>query len=234
MKPMKFRSVTQLLLALVFAFGLASGAARAQDKVNDPFEPLNRGIFFFNEIFDAVITTPVTSIYKAIIPDPVRRSIGGVFGNLDDLYSGVNHGLQGKGKQAGTDFSRVLINTTIGLGGLFDVAGDMGLAKSKTDYGVTLGAWGVGAGPYLVLPVMGPSSVRDTVGRGLRSASDPRTYIPWQTGYSLTAAEIVHLRAANASAENLIASSSLDKYNFTRSLYLQRRESQVRDAREAN
>ena len=120
MKPMQHRSVTQLLLALVFAFGMASGSARAQEKVNDPFEPLNRGFFFFNEIFDAVITTPVTSIYKAIIPDPVRRSIGGVFGNLDDLYSGVNHGLQGKGKQAGTDFSRVLINTTIGLGGLFD------------------------------------------------------------------------------------------------------------------
>ena len=234
MKPLKFRSVTQFLLALLFTIGLASGAARAQEKVNDPLEPLNRGIFFFNDVFDAVITTPITAIYKAIIPDPIRKSIGGVFGNLDDVYAGINHGLQGKGKQAGNDFSRVLINTTIGLGGLFDVASDMGIAKSKSDYGVTLGAWGVGAGPYIVLPVLGPSSARDTVGRGLRIASDPRTYIPWQKGYSLTAAEFVHLRAANASAEELLASSSLDKYNFTRSLYLQRRESQVRDALESN
>ena len=234
MKPLNFRSVTQFLLALFLMIGLVSGAARAQDNVNDPLEPLNRGIFFFNEIFDAVITTPVTSIYNAIIPAPIRKSIGGVFGNLDDVYSGVNHGLQGKGKQAGNDFSRVLINTTIGLGGLFDVASDMGIAKSKSDYGVTLGVWGVGAGPYLVLPVMGPTSVRDTVGRGLRIASDPRTYIPWETGVSLTAGEFIHLRAANASSEELIASSSLDKYNFTRSLYLQRRQSLVRDALEMN
>lgn len=234
MKFMQSRSLTLSLLALCVVAGLASGAARAENQINDPLEPLNRGIFFFNEIFDAVITTPVTSIYKAVVPDPVRKSIGGVFDNLDDVYSGLNHGLQGKGKQAGTDFSRVLVNTTVGLGGLFDVAGDMGLVKSGTDFGVTLGVWGMGAGPYIVVPVLGPSSTRDTIGRGIRIATDPRTYIPWQTGYSLTAAEFFHVRAVNASSESLIGSSSFDKYLFTRSLYLQRRDSQVREAREGN
>lgn len=234
MALLNMRSITRSTVALVLSCGLALGAAQAQDKANDPLEPLNRGIFFFNEIFDAVITTPVTTLYKAIVPDPIRKSIGGVFGNLDDVYSGLNHGLQGNGQQAGRDFSRVLINTTLGIGGLFDVAGNMGIAKSKTDYGVTLGSWGVGPGPYLVLPVMGPSTVRDTVGRGMRIASDPRTYIPWETGFSLTATEFFHLRAENASSEGLIDSSSLDKYLFTRSLYLQRRSSQVRAASEAN
>lgn len=234
MKSLQLRSMTRPALALLLSFGLVMGVARAEDKVSDPLEPLNRGIFFFNQIFDAVITTPVTSIYKAIIPDPIRRSIGGVFGNLDDVYSGLNHGLQGKGQQAGRDFSRVLINTTLGIGGLFDVAANMGIAKSKTDYGVTLGAWGAGSGPYVVLPILGPSTVRDSVGRGLRIASDPRTYIPWETGYSLTATEFFHVRADNASNEGLIDSSSLDKYLFTRSLYLQRRNSQIREALEAN
>ena len=234
MKSLKTRSITRSVLAATLSFGLVLGAAQAQDKVNDPLEPINRGVFFFNEIFDAVITTPVTAIYKAIIPEPIRKSIGGVFGNLDDAYSGLNHGLQGKGQQAGRDFSRVLINTTLGVGGLFDVASSMGIAKSKTDYGVTLGVWGVGAGPYVVLPVLGPSTLRDSVGRGLRIASDPRTYIPIETGASLTAAEFFHLRAENASNEGLISSSSLDKYLFTRSLYLQRRSSQVREAAELN
>ena len=234
MKFLQSRQAIRFLLTLMFAFGLAAGVARADDKINDPLEPLNRGIFFFNDIFDAVFTKPVTVIYTAIIPDPIRKSIGGVFGNLGDVYVGINHGLQGKGKQAGNDFSRVLINTTIGLGGLLDVASDMGFAKSKSDYGVTLGVWGVGAGPYIVLPILGPSTARDTIGLGLRIASDPRTYIPWQTGYSLTAVEFVHVRATNSSSEELIASSSLNKYNFTRSLYLQRRESQVRETLEAN
>ena len=117
---------------------------------------------------------------------------------------------------------------------MFDVAADMGLPKSKTDYGVTLGAWGMGPGPYVVIPVFGPSTARDTVGRGLRIASDPRTYIPWQTGLSLTAGEYMHVRSVTASSENLIDSSSLDKYLFTRSLYLQRREALVREAREEN
>ncbi len=228
------RSATIGLLALSVSLGAVMGPVRAQDKVNDPLEPINRGIFFFNEIFDAIITTPVTAVYKAVVPDPIRRSIGGVFGNLDDLYAGLNHGLQGQGKKAGNDFSRVLINTTIGIGGLFDVAADMGLPKSKTDYGVTLGAWGMGPGPYVVIPVFGPSTTRDTVGRGLRIASDPRTYIPWQTGLSLTAGEYMHVRSVTASSENLIDSSSLDKYLFTRSLYLQRREALVREAREEN
>ncbi len=208
--------------------------AEAEPVILDPFEPVNRGVFFFNEVFDAVITTPVKFLYKTLLPDPLRRGIGNVFDNLDDVYIGVNHGLQGRGNLAGNDFARVLINTSIGLGGLFDVASDMGLAKGKGDYGVTLGVWGVGPGPYLVLPVLGVSTLRDTVGRGLRIASDPRTYLEPVPGYSLTGAEYVHVRSTNSATEDLISSSSLDKYRFTRSLFLQRREALINAAKQSN
>ncbi len=242
-------SLKHLPLALLVSFALlgapvqaakkpapATAAAQAEPEpaILDPFEPLNRGVFMFNEAFDAVITTPVKFLYTNLLPEPVRRGIGNVFGNLDDVYIGVNHGLQGRGNLAGNDFSRVLINTSLGLGGLFDVASDMGLAKGKGDYGVTLGVWGVGPGPYLVLPVLGVSTLRDTVGRGLRIASDPRTYLEPIPSYSLTGAEYVHVRSTNSATEDLISSSSLDKYRFTRSLFLQRRDALISAAKQGN
>jgi phospholipid-binding lipoprotein MlaA len=240
--------VKYLPLALLVSFALLGAPVQAAKKpapapvtqaepepeILDPFEPFNRGVFMFNEAFDAVITTPVKFLYTNLLPEPLRRGIGNVIGNLDDVYIGVNHGLQGQGNLAGNDFGRVLINTTLGLGGLFDVASDMGLAKGKGDYGVTLGVWGVGPGPYLVLPVLGVSTVRDTVGRGLRIASDPRTYLEPITGYSLSGAEYVHVRSSNASTEDLISSSSLDKYRFTRSLFLQRRDALISAAKQGN
>jgi phospholipid-binding lipoprotein MlaA len=242
-------SVKQLPLALLVTFALfgspvqaakkqvaALSAAQSEPEVEilDPFEPVNRGVFMFNEVFDAVVTTPVNFIYTNLLPDPVRRGIGNVFDNLDDVYIGVNHGLQGRPNLAGTDFARVLINTSIGAGGLFDVASDMGLAKGKGDYGVTLGVWGVGPGPFLVLPVLGVSNLRDTVGRGLRIASDPRTYLEPIVGYSLSGAEYIHVRSSSASTEDLISSSSLDKYRFTRSLFLQRRDALINAAKQSN
>lgn len=237
-----------LSLALLVSLSLVGGSpvhaakkavaapvvAEPEPEVLDPFEPINRGVFFFNEVFDAFITTPVKFIYNTFLPQPLRQGIGNAFGNLDDVYIGINHGLQGRGNLAGNDFARVMINTSLGLGGLFDVASDMGLPKGKGDYGVTLGVWGVGPGPYLVLPVMGVSTVRDTVGRGLRIASDPRTYLEPIPGYSLTGAEFVHIRSTNSATEDLISSSSLDKYRFTRSLFLQRRDALIKDAKQAN
>lgn len=236
-----------LALAVTLAFAGASpvmaakkpvpapvAQAEPQSEVLDPFEPINRGVFFFNEVFDAVITTPVKFLYTNLLPEPLRRGIGNAFDNLDDVYIGINHGLQGRGNLAGTDFARVVINTTLGAGGLFDVASGMGYTKSKGDYGVTLGVWGVGPGPYIVLPVLGASSTRDSVGRVMRVASDPRTYLEPAIGVSLSAGEYVHIRSTNAATEDLITSSSLDKYRFTRSLYLQRRESLINAAKQAN
>ncbi len=214
--------------------GPVAAQVEPEPEIFDPFEPVNRGVFMFNEVFDAVITTPVKFLYTNLLPDPLRRGIGNVFDNLDDVYIGVNHGLQGRGNLAGNDFSRVLINTSIGLGGLFDVASDMGLPKGKGDYGVTFGVWGVGPGPYLVLPVMGVSTLRDTVGRGLRIASDPRTYLEPIPGFSLTGLEYVHVRSRNSSTEDLISSSSLDKYRFTRSLFLQRRDALISAAKQSH
>ena len=246
-KPMPL-SLKHLPLAVLVSFALLGAPVQAAKKpvpapvaqaepepeILDPLEPLNRGVFMFNEAFDAVITTPVKFLYTNLLPEPLRRGIGNVFGNLDDVYIGVNHGLQGQGNLAGNDFGRVLINTSIGLGGLFDVASDMGMVKGKGDYGVTLGVWGVGPGPYLVLPVLGVSTLRDTVGRGLRIASDPRTYLEPIPGYSLTGAEYVHVRSTNSATEDLISSSSLDKYRFTRSLFLQRRGALISAAKQGN
>jgi phospholipid-binding lipoprotein MlaA len=128
----------------------------------------------------------------------------------------------------------VLVNSTIGLGGLIDVASMNGLQKGEGDFGQTLGVWGVGPGPYIVLPILGPSNARDTLGRAARIASDPRTYMRKVWSYSLTGLEYLQMRADNAENSNLIDSSSLDKYSFSRSLYMQRRNALVTSGREAS
>jgi phospholipid-binding lipoprotein MlaA len=141
--------------------------------------------------------------------------------------------LQGRGGDAVTDLKRVLINTTIGVGGLIDVASDMGVAKGEGDFGQTLGVWGLGAGPYIVIPVLGPSDARDTVGRVARVFSDPRHYLTHVWSYSLFGTEFVEYKADNLDNADLIDSSSLDKYAFTRNLYLQRRAALVNAGRDA-
>ena len=206
--------------------------AHAQ-QVSDPLEPVNRGFFAFNDLIDTIIVKPIATVYNTVLPKPVRTGVSNVFGNLDDVFIGANHALQGRGKDAATSFGRVILNSTIGVGGIVDVASMNGMQKGEGDFGQTLGVWGVGPGPSLVLPLMGPSNVRDTVGRAARAASDPRTYMtdPWN--YSLRGAEFVQIRADNLENTNLIDSSSLDKYGFTRSLYMQRRDRLVTSGKEA-
>ncbi len=228
------RSVSKSVFAVACALSLAtSSAVFAQDAQNDPLEPLNRGTFAFNELLDTIFFKPVSTVWNAVLPKPVRTGVANVFGNLDDVFIGTNHLLQGRGKDAGVDFQRVLVNTTVGIGGLIDVASTQGLVKGDGDFGQTFGVWGVGSGFYLVLPVLGPSNARDTVGRGVRIVSDPRTYATPVVSYSLTGTEVVQYKADNVENANLIDSSSLDKYAFTRNLYAQRREGLVKAGREA-
>jgi phospholipid-binding lipoprotein MlaA len=205
----------------------ASLPSFAQAQVNDPIEPVNRGIFAFNELLDTIIVKPVATVYNTVLPKPVRTGVSNVFSNLDDAFIGANQLLQGRGKEAGTSFGRVILNTTFGVGGIVDLASMNGMQKGEGDFGQTFGVWGVGPGPYIVLPVLGPSNARDTVGRAARIASDPRTYMPDAWSYSLTGLEFVQIKADNLENMNLIDSSSLDKYGFTRSLYMQRREALV-------
>lgn len=221
--------------SLVSAPAFAANIAEPEPApILDPLEGINRAFFGINEIVDMVIVTPTVTIWTAVIPVPVRDGVSNVFNNLDDLYAGINHVLQGNGAQAAIDFQRVAVNTTIGLGGLFDVGTKMGLQKVYGDFGQTLGVWGASPGPYLILPLLGPSNLRETVGRGFRIATDPRSYMDESVSYGLMALEYVDNRASSVANAQLIAASSFDKYAFTRSLYMQRRAALVEAARERN
>ena len=229
------RSVRSAVLAAVFFAGSSLSCALAQSPAphNDPLEPVNRGFFALNEALDTVALKPIATIWNTVLPKPVRMGVANVFGNLDDVFIGANHLLQGRGRDAMTDFSRVLINSTVGIGGLIDVASTQNLQKGEGDFGQTLGVWGAEPGFYLVLPLMGPSSARDTIGRAARVASDPRTYMVDAWSYGLIGLEFVQIKADNVDNANLIDTSSLDKYAFTRNLYLQRRAAIVQSGREA-
>ena len=219
--------------ALVAGLSLSSAAFAQGSGHNDPIEPVNRAVFGLNEVLDTIAFKPISAVWNTVIPKPVRTGVGNVFSNLDDVFIGANHVLQGRGKDAMTDFSRVLVNSTVGLGGLLDVASTQDLQKGEGDFGQTLGVWGAEPGFYLVLPLLGPSTARDTVGRAARVASDPRTYMVNVWSYGLTGLEFVQIKADNVDNANLIDASSLDKYAFTRNLYLQRRAAIVQSGRDA-
>ena len=214
-----------LVSSPVFAKNASPEAEPA--PIFDPLEGINRIFFGLNEVVDILIVNPTVTVWNTVVPSPVRDGVSNVFNNLDDVYAGLNHAFQGNGTQAAVDFQRVAVNTTIGLGGIFDVGTKMGLQKVYGDFGQTLGVWGASPGPYLVVPLLGPSNLRETVGRGFRIASDPRTYMDESVSYGLMGLEYIDNRASSAANAQLIASSSFDKYAFTRSLYMQRRAALV-------
>ena len=196
----------------------------------DPLEGLNRGVFAFNEMVDRALIKPLATAYRAVLPSPVRTGVDNVFGNVGDAWSAVNHLLQGKVKSALEMTVRVTTNTVFGLGGLFDLASDAGLERQPEDFGQTLGKWGFGPGPYLVLPFYGASSLRDAAGLPLdRQASLPGIVHDGTYRWSLTTLELVHARAGLLSATNLLEQVAFDKYSFVRDSYLARRRSLVFD-----
>jgi phospholipid-binding lipoprotein MlaA len=196
----------------------------------DPLEGLNRGVFAFNEAVDRALLKPLATAYRAVVPSPVRTGVDNVFGNVGDAWSAVNHLLQGKVKSALEMTVRVTTNTVFGLGGLFDLATDAGLERQPEDFGQTLGKWGFGPGPYLVLPFYGASSLRDAAGLPLdRQASLPGIVHDGTYRWGLTTLELVHARADLLSATNLLEQVAFDKYSFVRDSYLARRRNQVFD-----
>jgi phospholipid-binding lipoprotein MlaA len=215
------------------AQGLAQAAASAAPKLSvraDPFEGLNRAVFGFNEAVDRAVLKPLATAYRQVMPSPVRTGVDNVFGNVGDAWSAVNHLLQGKFKSALEMTVRVTTNTVFGLGGLFDLATDAGLERQSEDFGQTLGKWGLGPGPYLVLPFYGASSLRDAVGLPLdRQASLPGIVQDGSYRWGLTTLELVHSRADLLSATSLLEQVALDKYSFVRDSYLARRRNQVFD-----
>ncbi|MGT2459104.1 MlaA family lipoprotein [Cupriavidus basilensis] len=218
-------------LLAVLAAGLMAGCASGPTaNPKDPLEPFNREVFKINDDFDKGVLRPVAELYTDFIPSPIRTGIDNAFSNVSDVYSAVNNLLQGKPARAVEDTMRVAMNSVLGLGGLIDIATPAGLPKYKEDFGQTLGVWGVPAGPYLVLPLFGPSSVRDTAGMLVDRQIDPSAYLdPVWLRNSLFGVRVVNTRASLLGASGLIEMAALDKYAFLRDAYLQRREYQIYD-----
>ena len=214
---------------LVAAALLASGCASTGNP-RDPLEPVNRGIYEFNDAVDKVVMKPVAEAYRGVLPPFVRTSVRNFLDNIKDVLNLFNNTLQGKFYDALDDFGRIALNTTFGIGGLFDIASEAGLPKHDEDFGQTLGKWGVPTGPYVVLPFLGPSTVRDALALIVDWKTDPVTYVdPHRDRQTLWGVRIVSRRADLLEASNLLETAALDPYEFLRDGYLQRRRNQVFD-----
>ncbi|HYB50288.1 MAG TPA: VacJ family lipoprotein [Burkholderiaceae bacterium] len=208
--------------------GCASVPPNAGSNPVDPFERVNRQIFAFNDGFDRALAKPAAKGYIAVVPKPLRECIGNFFDNLFEITNMINAALQGKGKSAGTAVGRFLINSTVGMAGCIDVASRAGLERDKQFFALTMGTWGIPSGPYLVLPIIGPSSVRDAIGEVPDYFTDPISYIhPVKDYYFVYAGRFVVRRAQILDATNLIEQAALDPYQFVRDAYLQRIRSKI-------
>ena len=217
-------------VALATAALLLAGCATKGSTPGDPLESYNRAVFKFNDTVDNVALKPAATAYKRVLPQFAQTGVNNFFGNLGDVWSAANNLMQGKGEAGMSDFTRFTLNTTFGLGGLLDIASEAGLQKHNEDFGQTLGYWGMPSGPYFVLPLLGPSTIRDAAATPLDMAADPWTYVdPTATRSWGTAVRIVDKRAQFLDASNLVEGAALDRYVFIRDGYLQRRESQVFD-----
>ena len=214
--------------------GCASIPAGVQPSPQDPWESFNRSVFEFNEGLDAYVLKPVVAGYRFVLPEFVREGIYNFFSNYSDIYTALFNLLQGKPAYAFNDFMRVVVNTTMGLGGLLDLATPAGLEKHKEDWGQTLGVWGVPAGPYVVLPFFGPSNVRDTFGTAADLESDYlfRLLPDVALRNSLTGLRVVNARNTYYEAGDLLDGAAIDKYSFMRDAYIQRREYQINEGRD--
>lgn len=221
------RYVRMAWAALVVAFcaGCASGP---NADPRDPLEPLNRGVHRFNVGLDRAVIKPVAVAYSRDVPSPIRQGISNFFGNLGDAWSAVNSLAQLKLGDAAQNATRFAFNTVLGLGGLLDIAGEAGIERHKENFGSTLAHWGVPAGPYLVLPLLGPSTLRDAVALPVDRQGDAISYIhPVAQRNSLEAARLVDARASLLPLGGMLR-DAFDPYTFTRDVYLQHRAAQTR------
>ena len=224
--------LSRLTAALVLAGGLSCTAlAEEYSNPRDPWEGFNRGVFAFNEAVDGALIKPVAQGYEFIIPEPIRILVTNLFSNLGDVVIGVNDLLQGRGEQAYNSFGRVLINTTLGFGGLFDVAGNAGWYKGENDFGITFARWGASPGPYVVLPIVGPSNVRDTFGWAANVAASPLTFIVKDPTayYTAWGVNFINTRANLFPAEKIIEEAATDKYSYLRDAFMQNRLNLIYD-----
>lgn len=218
MKVMRTRYLGVLAALMV---GLLSGCATARKP--DPLEPVNRVIFSFNDMADQAVIKPVATAYRDALPRWVQTGVSNFFGNLQDAWSVVNQLAQARGAAAGDNFARVMVNSTLGLGGVLDLASEMNIERHTSDFGLTLGRWGIKPGPYLVLPLLGPYTLREVVALPVDARGNLVNNVrdePTRTG--LTVIRLVDTRAMYLKSADIVADAALDKYTFTRDVYLQR------------
>ncbi|HTF91457.1 MAG TPA: VacJ family lipoprotein [Verrucomicrobiae bacterium] len=209
----------------------AAAAAAGEDFDEDPWEGFNEKMFWFNrEVLDRYVLKPVATAWDFILPDPVQRGVHNFFDNLQVVRRVVNNGLQAKPMGAATELARFTINSTIGLVGFFDVAKDaFGIEQRDEDTGQTFGVWGAGPGPYLVLPLLPPLTVRDGIGYAFDAAMTPYTYfIPWWGSVAATGTSVVNERSLNLDRFERVAESTVDLYGAVRNAYLQRRAAAIK------
>jgi len=220
--------LSRLAVPFLAAFALAGCATTGGNP--DPWEGMNRKTFAFNEKLDTAVLKPVATTYKKVVPEFAREGVNNFFDNLEDIGTSLNNVLQGKPGQGLSDAGRFLVNTTLGVFGLWDVATPMGLEKHYEDFGQTLGVWCVQSGPYLVLPLLGPSTARDAPAKIVDPSWYYSNYVDPQSVYwGLWATEKVRTRANLLDAGSILDQAALDKYSFVRDAWMQRRQSQVYD-----
>ena len=219
------------VLLATFVLALAAGCATTNGSdPRDPLEGFNRSMYAFNDAFDEAIVKPVATAYTSVLPDPVRGWVRNFFGNIGDLFIGLNNLLQGKPADTVNDWARFAFNTTFGVLGINDVASEMGLEKHNEDFGQTFGRWGVASGAYIVWPLAGPSTVRDSAGGLLDLYFDPvRRHQPVDARTFSVLLRATSQRADLLDASRILEEAALDKYIFQRDAYLQRRRGLIYD-----
>ena len=217
-------------IALLLAALLQGCASVPNPDPRDPMESWNRGVYGFNDALDRAVVKPVATVYRGALPQWMRSGVGNFFNNLEDVWSIVNNALQLRGRDTGDSIGRVMVNSTVGVVGLIDVASELNIERHTADFGLTLGRWGVGAGPYVVLPLLGPSTMRSVValpvdwkGNLVNQVTDDATR------YGLVGLNLVDTRAKYLQAGSVVEEAALDQYSFIRDSYLQRQRNRVYD-----
>jgi phospholipid-binding lipoprotein MlaA len=212
------------ILGLFLVLTACASVPQAQRDPQDPLEPYNRAMYRFNTDFDNAFLKPIAKGYKWVAPAVVREGVTNFYNNIADVTSAVNNLFQFKLSRFGTDLGRVAVNSTVGVGGVVDVATNMGLPSYKEDFGQTLGYWGAVKSPYLVLPLLGPSTLRDAIGRGVDTFTNPTFYVnDGAVTWGLFGLQAVNTRADLLTASKILQEAAIDPYSFVRDAYLQRR-----------
>lgn len=216
------------LLSLLLSACATTAPVSGERDPRDPYENFNRAMFEFTEKVDETAVKPIAQAYKAVTPSFVQTGIGNFFGNIGDIWSAINNLLQGKLEAGMNDVMRVALNTTWGFGGVLDIGSAAGLPKHKEDFGQTLGVWGVPSGPYLFLPLLGPSTMRDAIVLPIDYYGDAWAYrYPVYQRNTGSVVRAIDKRAASLDAVNLLEEAALDKYLFVRDAYLQKRANDI-------